>query len=454
MDIMDSALGLDIKRILKQSKIKRTYWMAEFHTPVESVQVFKVVSIDIKRDYENDFSDEIILRIVFFPGKYNYRIFPYLDNLELSLYRFDDLGPISNIPDLRKASFNKRYKATIIKPPSSVIENNNSFQLDERSMDLNDIITLDVQLIDKSINEIRLMSIGGVYRNTNTHEVIKNCLTQFSSQVSSSSEDKPKGVDIVPYPQIQTRQHILVRHGTRLVDLPNELQKNAGGVYPAGLGYFYQDNIWYVYPAYDTGRFNTTIKTMTIINVPSKKLPASEKTYIVDGQHTTVIATGNTNVLNMSESLVLNLGNGSRFTDAGKIMNDVVDVSGNRALVSRGSNNNEISNISRDDKINIAYVSDSRITSNVLNEYSKLALRDGVLISVQWENSNLDLIYPGLPVLFKFLHKDKIKEIEGVVLKTSHYIELGPDGMLSNRHATTTNLGIFVKRKLYEQLKS
>lgn len=450
MEILESALAGDINKIIDKTTQARYYWTADIHNPNEKVSVLKVISIDAKCDYEENFTDEIVIKVLVPGGQYAYKLFPYLDNLELTLYKFDAYSNNYEQLDGAKSISNERYVATIINPPASSVEMNTRIKPTEAALDISSFVELKIQLINKAVDQMRMRTFGNNFRNNTGHEVVRSVLTSESRLIDVSSEYLPQGVDIIPIKNPVKRDHIIIPQGTRLVDVPDYVHRHCGGVYSTGMSYYYYKGLWYVFPSYDTTRFDTTAKTMSIINVPAKNMPGMEKTFIVEGNHTTIIATGNTKVFNASEELILNKGNGVRFANADGFMESFAETADNKALASRGRTNNEFITIKRGNGNNNVMQSPNKITANSLFEYSKLAARDGVMMMLSWENSNPDIIYPGMPVRLKYLEDDDIKEVDGVVLKTHNYIQLAGDGLLTNRHLCTTSIALFIKRTIFK----
>lgn len=452
MEILDSALSRDINKIISSSNdFKRQYWTLDFHSPVDTIAAFKVISIDRICDYESNFTDEIIVRLLVPLGKYSYRIYPYLDHLEATLYRFNPKSDVTQMLEGAQSDSSERFVVTVINPPAPAVEMNHTNQPSEGALDVMNFMTLDIQLINKAVNQMRMRAVGGSFRDCNSADVIKYLLTSESQKIEVSSEYLPKGVDMIPPTDPVKRKHIVIPQGTRLVDVPNYIQKHCGGVYSTGLSYYFQNDTWFVHPSYDTARYDTTEKILTIINVPANKMPGIEKTYILDGNHLSVIATGETKVANTSEKLLLNEGNGVRFADANKFMESFVETTDNKAIASRGRTNNEFITVTRGDGDNNVMISNNPINANPMMEYSKLAARDGVMVLMSWENSDPSLIYPGMPVRMKYLDGEEIREIDGVVLKVHHYIQLGKDGIFTSRHLSTTNIALFVKRSIFKK---
>jgi hypothetical protein len=348
--------------------------------------------------------------------------------------------------DTDDATVSQRYIATLLNPFNPAVESNAMNQPDETSLDLTNLLEIDFQLIPKQVNQFRMRTYGGIFRNQTVEDVIKHVLTSESANVDVDSDAVPKGVEMVAANNKTARDHIVIPQGTKLVKVPDYIHEKCGGVYNAGLAAYFSGDHWYVFPPYNNANFDSTPRTMTIINVPPNRMPAIEQTYKKEGNNLTVLATGDTKLKNFSEDLVMNHGNGVRFGDADKFMENYSKLGDNKAVAGRGGTNSEFTTIKRDNGLNNVMQAANRINSNPFWEYSKLAARDGSIISLSWENSDMTQIYPGMPVKILFMQDDDISSITGLLIKAHHYVNTFGSGFQTNRHFTTSNLMIFCKR--------
>ena len=448
MDVLDSALGTDIKKITNNDQGSASYyWSADIHcTADNTIQAFKVLSIDFVCDYVNNFTDEIILSLTLGGGAYTYQVYPNMNNLEITLYK-TPVNEVGGGSDDSRDIESERYVATLVKPWNPAITGNTFNQPDEMGLDLSNMFTIDFQLISKSVDQFRMRSFGGIFRNVTVEQVIKSVLTTESKIVNADNEAIPTGVEMIDANNTTIREHILIPQGTRLVDVPGLIQ-NKAGVYNSGFAYYFLNDTWYVFPPYNNVDFNKAKRTLTLIRVPPNRMPGAERTFIKAGDSVTAIVTGDMKLNNLTESLMLNQGNGVRFGDADKFMEDFVKVEGNKATAGRGGTNNEFTTIKRPNGYNNVLNSDRKISANPFVEYSKLASRDGVFLSMSWENSDPTLIYPGMPVKILFMEQDEIRETYGVLIHAHHYVQTLGNGFQSNRHICASNLTIFTKREI------
>lgn len=448
MDILDSSLGTQIRDIAANATTTNFFWDAEIHCAEGlTVHCFKLLNIDFVCDYTNNFTDEVTCRLAIGAGDYAYDVYPNMAKLEITLFKIpvNEVGGGSTEGGEVQT---QRYTATIVKPQNPVIASNSFNQPDKNALNLTNMLEIDFQLIPKAVNQFRMRNFGGIFRNVTTEDCVRAILTSESKLIKTDVDTMPVGVQMVPGNNKTKRDHIVIPQGTRLVDVPGYIHSRCGGVYNAGFAYYFLNNTWYVFPPYNNVDFAQAQKTLTLIRVPKNRMPGTERTFKVNGDAVTAIVTGDTRSSNKTESMMLNEGNGVRFGDADKMMEDFVKVQGNKATAGRGGTNNEFTTISRPDGLNNVLNSETRISSNPFVEYSKLAFRDGIQMAMSWENSDPTLIYPGMPVKILFMEDDEIRETFGLIVHAHHYVQTLGTGFQSNRHMCTSNLVVFTKRQI------
>jgi hypothetical protein len=421
-------------------------WHADVHAAGETLRALKVVQIDFQRDFENAYADVVMVRLALLGGQYAYRIYPNQSKLEITLYR-TPIGETADVPDADAQRQTERYTATLVDRGNPLLESNSPASADEESLNKSNIFEIEFQLTNKALEQIRMLSVGGIYRGTSNEDVIKSVLTRESAKVKVDGVRAPRGVDMVKSSNQAQRDHVVIPQGTPLVQLPNYIHAKCGGVYSTGMGYYLQGDYWYVYPCYDTKRFSEAPKTLTIINVPKNKFPNAPRTYRKDGRNTVVLATGEVSFKDSSDARQLNEGNGIRFADANQFMGlGFAKTKNNKVTMSRGDNVSEFVSSRRDNGLNNVQLSQNPINANPFGEYSKMAQRDGSYLSLLWESSLPELVFPGMPARVLYLEQDSIREIYGVVLQAFDAVQMVGSGMTSGRHSNSTALAIFVQR--------
>jgi hypothetical protein len=447
MEFEQSGLQLEVNAIMNQGA-KPVQFQVNCHIIVNTTNTtitpLKVLNIDIERNYLDGYSDNIMLEVSLPSGLYSKQIYPYKNNIDVALV-LTPMMETGDTVDTTDAPQSETYTATLLDTGSPAMEQNGFNAPSQYNMDLTGQTTVHFQLVNKALDQMRMMDVGQVFRGATVDNAIKTLLTNASQTTTVNGQRTVQGVTMQKSANTQARTHIVIPHGVKLVDAAKYIQKYAGGVYNGGMGCYLQGNQWHVYSAMDTTRFNTSQNTLTIINLPKNKYTNVERTYRVAGGQLVVLATGNVKFRDPSNAKQQNLGNGLRFSDATKFMGNFVQLGDNKALASRGANNNEFIGLQRPSGNNNVHRSDNPINANSLEEYSKLSRAMGSVIQMEWQHSNPLLITPGLPTQVMYLDEDSIQTINGVVVGAHHFMQMIGTNFSAAKYATSTVLSIFVQ---------
>jgi hypothetical protein len=424
------------------------HWRADILANGQTLPAQKLLSRDRICNYVESYADETIVELVFGKGTYNHDVLPYKENLLITLYR-EPLGEVAlSATDTSTQVITQQFRGVIIDPKSAVIEGNDPYAQDKDASDLTNLVYIKFQLLDLTIEQLRMRTTGMTLRNTTGAEAIRYILTTESAKVNIDSDQKVQGVDLYPPNNTQPQNHIVIPHGTRVTDVPEMIVQRAGGIYNAGFGFYLQAARWYIYPLYDIKRYDNSLKTLTLFNVPKNRLPGTERTFRTTANQVIALVTGDVKHMDNTEAQQLNQGNGVRFADATKIMDGFVTVKDNKAQVLRSKNNNEYLAESRDTGLNNVQLATNRITSNPFQELSKLARRAGSHLMCRWENSDPDLIFPGMPVKYMYIVDDQVVEAIGTVVFAHHFTGTDRPGFTTQRHVTSSVLTLFLNKKI------
>lgn len=445
MEIEYSSLWREVESITGQSALPVHYaWSAEIRANGQVVSPLKIVSVDFKQDFEQQYADEIMLIMAISGGVFTRDVYPYKDNLEITLYRqpifenYDSENPEQQIQV-------ETYTAQLVDTGNPVLDGGAPNTVTKETLDLSNIWNVTFQLVNKALEQVRLVTVGGIWRNCTAQDAITALMTTESRRIHVDDARMPQGVNMIKASNQNKRDHIVIPHGTRLVDVPEYIHKKCGGVYSSGLGYYFKDDWWYVYPCYDTTRFESEQRTLTVVNVPKAKLPQIERSFRKDGNNLVVLATGDIKFLTDADVQQLTRGNGVRFADADKFMNGFVQTKNNKALASRGANNSEAMSVARANGLNNVQVSSKAITANPYLEWSALARRQGGVIAFEWQNSDPAETFPGMMVKLLYQEEDDIMQAYGVLLKAHHYVQTRGVGLTDGRYLCHSMLSVFVK---------
>jgi hypothetical protein len=453
LDIETSPIWPDIQDIIESdSKLTKFEYRILVHTEKEDFTILKLNSLDIVRDYVNFIADQINIDFIMPLGDYVTRLYPYRTNLEVSIKQIK-LNETNQSKEPDSDITIVRYKAVFKSDANKSIAGTQFEQVDAETLNISDIINVKLQLLDRSLEPLRIKTVGGVFRNITVNKVLTTVLASESNKVEVDGRPSIDAIDIAPPDNKEQQAHIILTQGLRLTSLPSYLQERMSGVYNAGIGSYFQiyndKKTWFIYPLFDLQRFDQGMKRLLIYAVPSDRLPAVERTYKVDGDVVSIIANSTTSYSDTADTDYINDGVGFRMSDARSFMKKPVEITEDGPKAKRTRLNHESISKSRDDGLNYAPVTGSGISSNPYKEYSKVLARNVSRISFQWDDPDTDIIYPGMPCKYIFINKDKLVELKGVVL-FAHYLTAsqGP-GLSESVYRTTCYITIVAEKYTY-----
>lgn len=463
MDLEETPLWPEVQKIIFGGpKPIAYYWKAQLHYKDVTIDINKVVSIDNVRNYEGNFGDEMVLETGIPMGIYAKHIYPNRNILEITLYKepLEEVGDgikgkpfkqdLEKLKEFREA---ERFKAVPIIDGLPVFEANDYDKQNKMTLDLSSFMNISFQVFNSSLEKLRLVTVGGVWRRVIHDEVLKSVLKIESLKVKTRENPPIIAVDIVPPDNNEVREHTLIPQGTKLLAVPTHLHEKCNGVYNAGLGSYLQKSpkllkqTWWVYPLFNTKRFyEETRRTAVLFKVPEKRLVAVERTFRIEGKTIFIIGTSTATFKDDANTEFMNKGNGFRLADARQFMGKEVVAVDNKAIISRKKLNHELITLGKDDNVNNTQVSYDEISANPFLDYARLVSRDGGIVEFVWENSNPKYLIPGMMIKMYYMDNDKVKKIYGVLLYNHVLVQLNGVGITITQHITTCHLGIFVTK--------
>jgi hypothetical protein len=267
-------------------------------------------------------------------------------------------------------------------------------------------------------------------------------MTKFTEDLEIDEGKAVEKITLIKPDNDEEREHFLIPHGTKILDVPNFIQNKCGGVFSTGLNTFFQNNQIYIYPIANLKRFDEEEQTLTVIRVPENRYSDIERTYKLDDKRLTVLATSESKFSDINKAMLLKEGNGVRFADARKFMNKITETKDNKSIIKRKDTNHEYLSVPLE-KQNSVEMAETRIHSNPFKEYSKHAKKDGGLFSFVWQNADISLLYPGMPVKVLYSDQEDVKELQGVLLKVHGVIQSTVQGMAPSGHFSQASLFVY-----------
>lgn len=464
MDIKDSPLQKEVDKILEDGKKPiASLWKAEFRirepNPVEISDAyddvnyvdedekekiyrpFKVLNIDFQRDYENGIGDYGSLRALLPVGLWLKVLFPYRDFLKVTLTR----TPLKETTDELDKEEDIQTETYIAIPNITEQSSGEGKEVDNLSrfeLDTHGLIEIEFQLLDQSVDALRSVEFGANFRRCTPEDLVKGVIRKESQKYSTDDGPAIEKVDMVKADLEEPREHFIIPYDTLLTEMPLYVQAKCGGIYNSGIGSYIKNKNWYVYPLYNTTRFSKEERTLTVIKAHELFHMGLERTHRVDGDKLIVIGTSTSEFKDETEVKYLSEGNGTRFGESRLQVHKFGEPSMNKFTAQRAKNNHEYLAEKRPQR-NTAYVSRDRIHGNPMEEYTRLARRKGNKYSFVWENSQPELLFPGMTVKILYAKGEEMQELHGVLLKEHTTIQLKGQAITSQAHKTTTSLFIF-----------
>lgn len=390
---------------------------ANIITPTLHVPVYLVSNFGRNAMFASARSDDFRITCQIQPGLYLKQVLPYKDNLKLEFIEKEDITQTSKV-----------FRCIPLVTSDPEVKGNDTVTGNLQGMDNINLITINLQLQELGYAFLRNSFVSdSVFLMARTDDALKHALITDGSQLSLPIPDSWVGIDM---PEVgdntTTFKHIEIPDGTRLMDLPTYLQNDDKyGIYSKGLGCYFRKGLFYIFPLFKMGRYATAQRVLDIYRLPSDAVPTLETTYYTNTKSVIILSTGEAKHDSTVDINRQNNGVGKRIINPAAISGETgLYYEKGNALTTRQDSISEFQTSSRASGEEIA-IYDRKPSGNVCKALSETAYNDGQLISVPWEQSNSDLIYPGMPCKYFYTQdNDVLVETEGVVLGArSQYVK-------------------------------
>lgn len=447
MEVLDTIIIREITEISQTSQVSIAHgWTVLVKANGKEIKALYVNSLALSRLYTMNFADELMIDVAFVNSDFEQDIVPYKDQLEVTLIKTPYSTNIQGSVDPNKQTVTNVYKGQLVTGgSSSTVAGDSPLAINKAGASKFAISTVRIQLINPVIDTIRKLTFGTVFRQVKALDAIRWVLTKVARPTTADESVNIRGVQVLMESVDEKREHIVVPHLTPIIEVPNAIHQNVGGIYPTGFHYYLQNRIWYVYPLYDHQRFGKEQRSLTVMKIPANRMPSMEKTFRWTDSQVIILTTRETKHVDMSEAAQLNEGNGTRFADASQMM-EMYKVGGNKAIADAKGLVTEVVADPRADKSDMVMAGTQRITDKWNIEYSELARKSGSVIQTIWENAHVELLYPGMPVKYIFMDGNVAKEMTGVLHAVETMETPTTVNIADRRFQTNALLTLFVQR--------
>lgn len=420
VDFRDTPLWSDVESVITNGPKLVTFTSEiRIHTEKGDFNVLKVIEFQEKADYVQDFCASAFIRFYIGLGDFVYKLQPFRNMLEVTIRKVPQT--FNEIPDPEAIIESVRYRAIMSSDKNSSITGKRVGNLDYNTLQTsNDLVEVCLELLDRNIEVLRVATVPGyAYRDVTPKQLISGLLVGQSQKYLVDGKPAIQALNFVEPDNSAPMKTAIIESNTKIANIPTFVQEKMSGVYSTGLGTFYQrvNDIpaWFVYPLFNNLRFDQGGERLVIFAVPEGTLSGMDKTYRRAGQVTYIVATGNNNYSDDSQVSDLNSnGVGFRQTDASAIITKPVELTTNGPITDRARLNREVAG--RDRRDGVFYAPSVKPSVNPFKDYSRTAAQLSSTLEMIWENSNSDLILPGMPCKYVFMDSGEYREIKGTVL--------------------------------------
>lgn len=452
-----SPIGRDLNDIVQKDYYYKPYFLHStiLHTTEKDLNENDGLIIEnliIHRDYIEGTGDYIEITLFCKLGTYIYDIYPYAEDLELSLTRYKQTRGGDGLETL---SFTCRYKALFLLDKNIDIPTNSL--VPRETLDRQGYVSLKFQLVDYPVYALRNTTVQGSYsdrlsegQDMSYKTLVKSIL---NGAIDTMAIDSRKPIDKINIEEPDNQEKIgtiVIPTGTPLFDLPTFIHEKGGGIYTGGIGTYVQhysrkvggdvDRVLFVYSLFRANKFAKEDNKVMFFVSPDKSWNIVDSTYKYRYNVLKVMTFPVEGMSSTKETVYRDEGEGFRTADADAVIDAPLEFTEDGPKYRFRDWLTEISDKEQPDGLNnVPY---KGISNNHFVNASDILSRKGEYIILQAENVDPDYYYPGAPCQITMqLGNAMIRELYGIIHKVTvkfEYSEFNMNAELNRlRHGLT-----------------
>lgn len=430
LTVESSKLYPDIADIIKAPEDKYSaafLFETKLHTTDKDLDVSDGVilnSILIVRDYKNNMADYIEIQLSMHLGTYVYDVYPYLENIELTLITYKQLHQ-GKKPFSRK----ERYKAVYMLDKNDKIPTTSNQSKEDMNQNLPIVITL--QLLDRSAETVRVKTTQGNFgkkinpmnKDMGLKSFIKSIVSEEVNKILIENQPPIDSISIEEPDNIEQLASVTIPSGTRIVELPELLQEKNIGIFNAGIGNYIQTfgldpftykKTFFVYSLYDGMKYEKAEYKIIFYCPVSSNVSVTEVTYKYQDKVLKVLPHMMPTIDDAKETDLASKGTGFSCANANSFMKKPVELTKDGPKFRQDHLVTRVVFKDREDNLNFA--PNMSVVCNQFVLTSEVLKRKGNYVTLKVTNLDPDFIYPGAPCKINYENKDnKVIEMYGVI---------------------------------------
>ena len=454
MALVNHSLYNDIEATVRQSK-QDQFYLLDVDVTLDGVLMDKsttfVKNITVESNYVEYYGDDIKCELMIPEGIFLEKLITGDDNILVTI-KLTPTDRKNNRVDTSRKIIIYRYRGILNQKIMAGMIGGNPANRSFSAASISKLVPVHLQLVDLALESMLGIFIGTAVIDNTVENALKTLLGfgSKSRKVKEFSDTNFLGCDIYPPNNQKVYSSIIVDNRTPLHSLAHYLQ-NTVGVYSAGISQFFTGGMWYVYPTYHTDRYHDTVGSLTIIDMPPNKMPHTETSFITNEKETVILGTGKTINNSPTTDRLYNIGSGVRFIDGSNLLEGGVQFDKGYVTTDRYETVTEFLHDDRYGNRAIAGVAKNMVTTNPYKEYSRVAPTVTEQVDLEWHNSQLGVVYPGMPVRILYQRDRKTIVRYGTVGKCLTYIAPSTNSAVDRKYSTNSILSIILSSKIEER---
>lgn len=419
MQFRQTVIWKDIEKILQQptNYYPIGVWYANIHTVKRSISTLKVINIDIEKDFVNSYTEVLMLTIMLDRGTYQTEVYPYLDNLEITLSRYPHRDSKSYSKTMQP-DFKQKYKAIFL--PN---ENSNPLgNVDEMNATIGTELLKPVfayfQLMNLNAEPMRLKYVSGSILGYPPEMALSSVIHDQTSKIKLPTGKVIDKIDIATPDNGANIQNLVLPSDLNILEFPSFVHE-LRGVYNAGIGTFvsgYKDpttkkieNVFHVYPTHKTVKKNRP--QLYLYNLPSFELMYNDRTFSIKGNAIHAIGHIDQGYRETKQASELSEGVGFRMASATNYMTKPIKETTQGPVAEPLKLNYKVVTKGRPDGFNLANRTEDISSSNPYKHYSRYVRQVGNHIFFRCMQLDSTYLKPSMPVtLYRLIGNTTVKQ--------------------------------------------
>lgn len=409
----------------------------------------RLTRIELGTDYATSYTDNLFVHLVIPKGDVVKYITPFQDDLmiELTVYPLKEDGRTLN--EEEEPVYRKKCRAYLDDEVANPIEQSMNIDNTDRDMtNLTDLSVLVFRLEELSVEQLRLMRTGLEAKGALTIDVARALLSKHAKSIKLEDGETIKGPTVEPgYNPIP--RNVSIPDGFELLNVPDYLQHQEGGIYSDGLGFYIANRQIWLWPLYGLKRKDTAKRTLRVFLSPDPKAQIVERTWRIPEETPDVVeiwTAGRVKVEDHSLAYASEYGTGVRVGNPKQGLGDFRQVKDNVVTVDASQNVQQFQ--TQDSYTNRNNIKTAGMTTNTVALAARQAKARGLSVHVLWNHSQPWLLTPGMRVEFIYDHYGEIITVEGSLVDSYSGIDTIGKGFNQARYKSFTALTLFIDRTL------